>query len=163
MEINSSYAEASKIWKTQQTQKQDMHTEDTMEISQPKLKLKVQDGQRPDDQNKDKNTSTNCPQAATSSNETSWPTILTANIHNQIPQPPLRQATTSVHTLETKPTRPTHFIATANDEQIVDFICKLIISFTEGKTEEDINALVMAAAKRLLQQKREHLVQHGRD
>ena len=161
------YAEASQIWKTQQTQKQ--ATKDTMEISQPKPNSKVQiDIQNPD-QNQVKITSNDRPQVSTSSKVA--PIMLTANFPNHIAQPQSEisnQATTSFpHASITseieasrKPMPNANFITTAKDEQIVEFICNLILSFTEGKTEEEINALILTAAKRSLQQKRKHLAQN---
>lgn len=46
----------------------------------------------------------------------------------------------------------TNFIASASDEQIIDFICQLIFKFTEGRTEKELNTLVCVAAKRALEQ-----------
>ena len=82
-----------------------------------------------------------------------------SKIPRKIPQNPSTTSTNSTTITSKKdnekkenPSVPLNFIATANDDQIIDFICQLILSLTEGKTLKEINNLVLVAAKRSLQQ-----------
>ena len=110
-------------------------------------------------------TTQNVPPATTSTQQTQnvLPPRTTSKhpskILRKIPQNPSTTSTNST-TIPSKkdnekkenPSVPMNFIATANDDQIIDFICQLILSLTEGKTLKEINNLVLVAAKRSLQQ-----------